>query len=182
MGSGKKSFIVAESENSNKSQTLTLKNVPNEYLENLITDTYNYSFEKNEWVVLEGYKDFRLLGIYMSKDSELKNINISNKNTKIAIILEGSIFAKGCGTMTMLPNDEKWNVQCFFISGCLVYSDSDCDITGYDTACSGCSDVLNYDIRLRKGWNKVFFFEGKGITSDDIKDSHLVWFNIASGE
>ena len=188
-----KSFIVAESEINSKKQTFTLKNVPDEYLGDLIYDSY-----KGEYIGLdpntnqpmfqyykeEGYKNFQLLAFGSVQDSKL-NINISNKNTKIAIIKNGYIWISAKGQMMnddgylastaadLSPNDEK--MECYFSRGDLVYSNSDCDITGYFEN----GDIVNIDVHLRKGWNKIFHFNDRIITTDDIKDGHLLWYQHA---
>jgi len=187
--SGKKSFIVAESEKDSKNQTFTLKDVPNEYLDNLITDVYQNVFENGGWIwkLSERYKSFLVVGRSLIENYEMDNINISNKNTKIAIIYQGSIgiYAKGIMgnddgddalgyyTSAQMSSDyENGKIECSFRGGDLVYSDSDCDITGYIG-----DRVIN--IYLRKGWNKVFDFDDRRITTDDIKDSHLLWYQWA---
>jgi len=192
----RKSFVVAESEKNSKSQTFILKDVPNEYLGNLIYDVYSGGYRivypanplDTIYVPLkkvEGYKNFQLYQ-YEASDSELQKINISNKNTKIAIINECAISIKAKGIMgTDDGNDalgfhtvaeidlDNNKIECSFsyVNSNFVYSDSDCDITG---SLNG----VNIDIHLRKGWNKVFDFNDRIITSD-IKDSYFIWYQHA---
>ena len=169
-GPNQKSFVAAESKNGSNEQTLALKNIPDEYLESLITEMYTYNFETKKYVIWEGYYEFRLLKMVRNGDSEFKDIKIGNRNTKVAVIQFGEIVSDGCGQLTMHADDDKWDVQCCFDFGFLVYSDSNCDITDVDGT---------IDVRLRKGWNKVYFCPYKTITTDDIKDDHLIWYNIA---
>jgi len=177
-------FIVAESNNNTKRQTFTFKNVPDEYLADLIYDTYNLSYEYFG-------KEFRLLQWRIAKGSEvqLQNLSISNQNTKIAIISYSYIRISAKGEMgsddgpntlgnsvqaQMKPDPENEKLKCPFSYCDLVYSNSDCDITGY------IYDTISVDVRLRKGWNKVFhFWNNKIITTDDIKDSHILWYQTA---
>jgi hypothetical protein len=178
-----KHFCVAESQKNSKEQTFTFKDVPNEYLEKLIIDEYSFvnmgyiHTTYNYFPLIEGnaYRGFT--------EDELQRINISNINTKIAMVFYGSVMITAIGQMTgddgtisrvgaeMNPSDK---MECLFNrwGSYLVYSDSDCDITGR-------YGDLNLEIHLRKGWNKVFAFEDRIITTDDIKDSHLTWYQSA---
>ena len=187
-------FIVAESEKNSKSQTFIFKNVPDVYLENIITNYCEYVEENGIWIFKprEGYKRFDLISLNGLTNSELQNImqniNISNQNTKIAIIPYGyiTIYAKGQmwspdGAFSrtqanMYPSE---TLECGFnvYGSHLVYSDSDCDITGNFKY--GDWSIKNLDIRLRKGWNKVFDFGERIITTDDVQDSHLIWNDFA---
>ena len=174
-----KPFFVAESNKNSKIQTFTLKNVPDEFLENFICDTYSPNGRHYG-------KNFRLLSwdLLDSELQKLESIKISNANAKIAIILYGSIAIYANGQMgnddglitsvnaEMSPDKEK--MDCFFRCAHLVYSDSDCDITGYYW-----DNTIKVEIYLRKGWNKVFDFNDRIITTDDVKDSHLIWFQHA---
>jgi hypothetical protein len=185
---GNKSFCVAESQKNSKNQTFTFKDVPDEYLEKLIIDEYYLVYPNGQ--IFKIYNHFQLIEpnayIGLTKD-ELQKINISNINTKIAMVSCGAVTITAKGQMTgddglissvhaeMCPSDK---MECFFniYDSYLVYSDSDCDITGR----YGDSDL---EIHLRKGWNKVFAFGERSypriITTDDIKDGHLIWTQTA---
>ena len=183
-----KHFTVAESNSNQKQQTFTFRNnVPDEFLEDFMYDTYYLGGEHTG----EYYsKYFRLLqwDIPKGSESQLQNISISNPNTKIAIIGYGyiKIFAKGemgndDGPNTlgnsvqaqMMPAPENNKLKCPFIYCDLVYSNSDCNITGYKY------DTVSVDIRLKQGWNKVFTFGDRIITTDDVKESHILWYQNA---
>jgi len=192
----RKSFVVAESEKNSKSQTFILKDVPNEYLGNLVYDVYSggrkivYPSNPLDTIYepfkkVEGYKSFQLYPMELS-NSELQNLHFSNKNTKIAIIYECAISIKAKAKMGTDDGDDalgfytvaeidldNTKIECSFQYGNsnFVYSDSDCDIVGK-------INTVNIDIHLRKGWNKVFDFNGTIITSD-LKDSYFIWYQHA---
>ena len=150
-------FIVAEAEG--KNPTLTFKDVPDEYLTNILTESTSAYYSLH-----------RLLG-YES------NFKISNENAKIAF---GHVYAGG--NLSIGTDDGVWNTEAVIVDMCtdgligssyssafdgfawgygwLVYSNTDCNITGklgFIRYPSG--DFVNQgiiDIRLKKGWNKIF--------------------------
>jgi hypothetical protein len=183
-----KSFCVAQSEIDSKNQTFTLRDVPDEYLGNLTYDVYDYEpyyDRKSPIRKINGSKHFELIshqhrGI---EEAELKNLTISNPDVKVAIVMYGSITITAKGKMR--SNDgrlssvnaemyasDKLECDSQGYLGDLVYSNADCDITGV------CED-REIDIHLKKGWNKVFFFTNRIITSPDVKDEHIVWYQGA---
>ena len=186
-----KRCIVAESNSNSKQQTFTFRdNVPDEFLEDFMYDTY---YLGGEHVGEYFGKSFRLLqwDIPKGSESQLQNISISNPNTKIAIIDYGyiRIFVNGVmGTddgpdilgrsvqAQMMPDYENTKLECRFKYCDLVYSNSDCNITGIAAKQNYTASV---DIRLKKGWNKVFTFADRIITTNDVKDSYILWYQNA---
>jgi hypothetical protein len=98
---GNKIFCVAESQENSRNQIFTFKDVPDEYLEKLIIDEYYREGYYNDVVgQIDGeyiYNTFQLIGSRGLTEDELQKINISNINTKIAMIWYGrvTITAKG---------------------------------------------------------------------------------------
>lgn len=141
----RKSFLVAEAEG--KNPTLKFKDVPDEYLINILKRTDSYG------------------GLY---DYDSSDINISNENAKVAV---GGVYVGG--NFSIGTDDGVWNtsgvpVAMRFITkdmvwsnGSLVYCNTDCDITG-KTHLGGI-----IDIHLKKGWNKIFSITCSGFYSDE---------------
>ena len=171
-----KSFIVAESEYKSENLILTFKDAPNGYLAELISDAYDLNAKK-----IEGRKTIYALSEQWYSETDFENLNISNKNIKTTKIYYGWIFIS--------PKTTPWhgdfyatmglaNIDCDS-GGWFVYCDSNCEITGYIPKYSGSSEMININILLRKGWNKVFNLGDRIITTDNIKDSHLYWYSYA---
>lgn len=160
-----KYFLVAEAEEQNP--TLNLKDVPDEYLIKINipkkTDFYNGLYD------LMGHNEYL--------ESSIK---ISNENAKIAF---GDAFVGGnlsIGTPDGIWNTSGVRVDVMSIGsgtlgdveawgeGQLVYCNTDCNITGElgfmrqgweDEDITVVKDGI-IDIRLKKGWNKIFSIYG----------------------
>ena len=171
-GSTKKidrSFIVAEAGGINP--TLTFKDVPDEYLTNILyrTDTYG------------GFGN--ILGVYgYGGYSENPSISISNENAKVAVVK--TILTTGTGYSHIIEGGFTTSepVHMFiddddvigYSAGILVYCNTDCDITG--TITDG-----YVDIRLRKGWNKIFEISCDGKTKIITWDTDNLYFYCIAG-
>ena len=144
-----KNFIAAEAEG--KNPTLRFKDVPDEYLTNVLEKTHSYM----------------LYYLFCNNSYIESSLAISNPNAKVAVIecitLSGSktLVTDDGVTDTHIDNvgmdiefkkKNEPNQWVALGNGVLVYSNTDCIITGEIDSYKGGM----IDIRLKKGWNKVF--------------------------
>ncbi|GHT32548.1 hypothetical protein FACS189434_04540 [Bacteroidia bacterium] len=145
-----KSFLVAEAEG--KNPILKFKDVPDEYLINILKKTDSY------------------YGLYhlIRDDYEESSITISNENAKVAVV--ETISTSGTGYVNVegvFLSGEPVNMFSewgWSIGGRLVYCNADCNITGK------LSWGTTIDIRLKKGWNKIFTIN----CSNNVSDSKVI--------
>jgi hypothetical protein len=140
-----KTFIVAEAEG--KNPILHFKDVPDEYLTNILSITYTHHG-------LVGLTSYTFPSITES------DVAISNKNAKLAIMRGISIASDDAFlNYDVVDMDITFN-DIAQGNGTLVYSNADCNIINEHVSLLHAQwdkqmDV-KIDIRLKKGWNKVF--------------------------
>lgn len=120
-----KSFLAAEVEG----QTLKFKDVPDEYLINILVHNKTSFFN---------YSD------YFSFNADDPSVKISNKNAKVAV---GCIYSTNGGYGGSAHRYMSVNIEDIAGGyGTAVYCNADCDITKEN----------QIDMHLKKGWNMIF--------------------------
>jgi len=144
---------VAEAEG--KNPTLIFKDVPDEYLTNILEKTDFYD----------------LHNLFCHRTYIESSITISNENAKVAVVETISLS----GSENLVTDDGVTDLKEDFVSmdiefgdiawgeGIFVYCNTDCDISGELDYNSGI-----IDIHLKKGWNKVFDINCKSTNSEKI--------------